>query len=658
MLVFAGDLVPPGASRATLLYVAMYPVMMLGLALFVRRRSAGRNTSALIDGLIVTVGLALPTWILLIAPYLQADGASLADQLVSVALPIGDVILLGAAVQLALDGGRRGGSFFLLVASIAALLLTDFAAGLVTLAGESDDQIWLNVCWMVSYVLWGGAALHPSMPSLGEPTPTREYVLLTPTRLALLTGASLIAPVISALHHIQGHELAFLVVDASSIALFGLVIARMVGLARRQRALGEELHRRRGEERFAALVRHATDLLMVLQPGGGITYASPSVDRILGSDPGASFLLSEDRMRVRAAIASAHAGLEVAPFECTLVDINDQQRVFEVHLTNLIDEEHVGGILVNARDVTERKAFEAQLTHQAFHDTVTGLANRALFVERVRDAIARARRTDGSLAVVFVDLDDFKTINDSLGHAAGDEVLIEVARRLDGAVRGADAAARFGGDEFAVLLEGAGSQAAADAAQRILDALAPRSTRSSAWSACAPASASPSRSTSDDRTAEELLRDADAAMYVAKRDGKGGYRLFEPVMHADVVARLELRTDLRRAIDAGELELHYQPVVRLSDGDDVRLRGADALASPRARARLAARVHPARRGDRADRPDGSLGAARGGRAPACARRRLPDERQPLGQAAPGPRPRRGCPGRDHRARPGDGSCSS
>jgi len=392
-------------------------------------------------------------------------------------------------------------------------------------------------------------------------------VLLTPTRLVLLTGASLIAPLISALHHIQNRELTFLVIDAASIALFGLVIARMVGLARRQRALGEELHRRRGEERFAALVRHATDLLMVLAPDGAITYASPSVNRILGPDPGASFLISGDRMRVRSAIASAHAGLEVAPFECTLVDIRDAQRVFEVHLTNLIDEEHVGGILVNARDVTERKAFEAQLTHQAFHDTVTGLANRALFVERVRDAIARARRTDGSLAVVFVDLDDFKTINDSLGHAAGDEVLIEVARRLDGAVRGADAAARFGGDEFAVLLEGAGSQAAADAAQRILDALnVPVEAAGRVVGLHASIGISVALA-NDDRGAEELLRDADAAMYVAKRDGKGTYRLFEPAMHAGVVARLELRTDLRRAIDAGELELVYQPVVRLSDGE-------------------------------------------------------------------------------------------
>ena len=122
---------------------------------------------------------------------------------------------------------------------------------------------------MVSYVLWGGAALHPSMPQLGEPTPAREFLLLTPTRLALLTGAPLIAPLISALHHIREPRTEFLVVDAASITLFGLVIARMVGLARRQRALGEELHRRRGEERFAALVRHATDLLIVLQPGGG-----------------------------------------------------------------------------------------------------------------------------------------------------------------------------------------------------------------------------------------------------------------------------------------------------------------------------------------------------------------------------------------------------
>ena len=159
--------------------------------------------------------------------------------------------------------------------------------------------------------------------------------------------------------------------------------------------------------------------------------------------------------------------------QCTLVHSDGTPHQFELNCTNLLADEHVGGIVLNCRDISERKAFEEQLTHQAFHDPVTGLANRALFAERVRHAIARTRREHQSVAVVFLDLDDFKTINDSLGHAAGDEVLVEVAKRLATSVRASDTAARFGGDEFALLLEDIdGVQEAADTADRVLETLA------------------------------------------------------------------------------------------------------------------------------------------------------------------------------------------
>jgi diguanylate cyclase (GGDEF)-like protein len=231
--------------------------------------------------------------------------------------------------------------------------------------------------------------------------------------------------------------------------------------------------------------------------------------------------------------------------------------------------------VLNSRDVSERKVFEEQLAHQAFHDGVTGLANRALFAERVRHAIARGRRERRGLAVIFLDVDDFKTINDSLGHAAGDEVLIEVARRLDASIRGADTAARFGGDEFAVLLEDVqDSQEAADAAERILEALAVplvAAHKELSMRCSLGISVCEHESGTD---ADEMIRDADAAMYIAKRDGKGGYRLFEPAMHEGVLARLELRTDLQRAIATEQLELHYQPVVRLEDGS---VAGVEAL---------------------------------------------------------------------------------
>jgi diguanylate cyclase (GGDEF)-like protein len=235
----------------------------------------------------------------------------------------------------------------------------------------------------------------------------------------------------------------------------------------------------------------------------------------------------------------------------------------------------VRGIVLNSRDVSERKAFEEQLAHQAFHDPVTGLANRALFGERVRHAVTRARRDHIGLAVIFIDLDDFKTINDSLGHAAGDQVLLEVGKRLATSIRASDTAARFGGDEFAVLLEGVESaQEAADTAERILEALAvPLAiehkelvTRASMGISMVAGEAP--------ADAEEMIRNADAAMYIAKRDGKGGYRMFEPAMHEGVLARLELRGDLQRALASDQFELHYQPVVRLGDG---RISGVEAL---------------------------------------------------------------------------------
>jgi diguanylate cyclase (GGDEF)-like protein len=261
--------------------------------------------------------------------------------------------------------------------------------------------------------------------------------------------------------------------------------------------------------------------------------------------------------------------------ECTLRHSDGSVRQFEILYTNLVDDEHVQGIVLNGRDVSERKRFEQQLAHQAFHDPVTGLPNRALFVDRVRHRLARSRRDNEGMAVIFLDLDDFKTINDSLGHAAGDQVLQAVAHRLTATIRASDTVARFGGDEFALLLEEVGSvQEAADTAERIMEAIGqPVSVADKQLTV----HCSMGISVLDDDSpadSDELLRDADAAMYIAKRDGKDGYRLFEPAMHDGVMARLELRADLQRALSAGEFELFFQPVVRLEDSSVL---GVEAL---------------------------------------------------------------------------------
>ncbi len=216
-------------------------------------------------------------------------------------------------------------------------------------------------------------------------------------------------------------------------------------------------------------------------------------------------------------------------------------------------------------DITARKELEGQLRHQALHDSLTGLANRALFIDRVQHALDLASGLrEPSMAVLFLDLDDFKTVNDSLGHGAGDELLVAVARRLAGTLRPADTAARLGGDEFAVLLENAASEAPQAVAARMIGAFdTPFTIQGKQVPMRASIGIALDAPTS---TPEEMLRNADLAMYVAKQRGKGRYELYEEQMHTAVVRRLDLKAGLERAIANDLLEVHYQPVVELRDG--------------------------------------------------------------------------------------------
>src|SRR3989449_394082 len=223
-------------------------------------------------------------------------------------------------------------------------------------------------------------------------------------------------------------------------------LATQVSLAVEGASLAEDLHRRQSEARFRSLVAHSSDLITVLDENGRVTYQSPSIERVLGyrvdEVEGRRFdwLLSEqDRPRLDQLTSTDGSGAaEAHTIECSLTHRDGTLLRFEIQHTDLIHDEHVHGVVLNSRDVSERKAFEDQLQHQAFHDPVTNLANRALFSDRVEHALVRAQRGFADIAVMFIDLDDFKTVNDSLGHAAGDLVLQEVARRLKLAVRPTD----------------------------------------------------------------------------------------------------------------------------------------------------------------------------------------------------------------------------
>jgi diguanylate cyclase (GGDEF)-like protein len=231
-------------------------------------------------------------------------------------------------------------------------------------------------------------------------------------------------------------------------------------------------------------------------------------------------------------------------------------------------------VLVDVNDVTERNALEEQLRHQAFHDPLTSLANRPLFTDRLDHALQLPRPAGRGLAVLLLDLDRFKTINDSLGHGTGDELLVAVAGRLTGCLGPGTTAARLGGDEFVVLVEDIGELADATALAGTIVAALEAPFAVSGRDVAVRASVGIVVHREGDLTADELIRNADAAMYAAKAYGPGSWRVFETTMHDAALARLELEGELRNALARNELVLHYQPVVALDTSETV---GFEAL---------------------------------------------------------------------------------
>ena len=357
-------------------------------------------------------------------------------------------------------------------------------------------------------------------------------------------------------------------------------LSSQAALALESAALMEDLLRRQSEARFSSLVQNSSDVVMVVAADSSMTYVSPSVERVLGHGPQqltgsklTEHVHPEDKAQVLLFLTSGDRdGDDPRPAltEFRLLHRDGHWLHVESQRTNLLNDPNVNGIVLNSRDISERKAFEEQLQHQAFHDPVTALANRALFHDRVEHALERQTRDGRSISVLFMDLDDFKTINDSLGHAVGDRLLQEVGERLKNCLRAADTAARMGGDEFGILLEDGGiGIEAADVAARILAALegpfhlAGKDVFVRASIGIATAASGAEHGPID---AEELLRNADVAMYMAKEAGKSRYQVFEPAMHDTALHRLELKADLQRAVDNGEFVLYYQPVIELETG--------------------------------------------------------------------------------------------
>jgi diguanylate cyclase (GGDEF)-like protein len=401
----------PFPSFADVLYLAGYPFLALGLLLLIRRRLGDGDRGGLLDAAILTTAAAILSWTFLIQPQVGATDLEVLSLTISLAYPVGDLILIGVALGLLATPGARTPSFLMLAASLGCILVADQVYAVQTLDQTYVTGGSLDSLYLASYILFGAAALHPSMRRLTDPHPV-PVTWLGPIRLVGLAAAMMTGPVMVALG--PSAEGALAVVATGTALLSLLVLVRLVGLV---------------------------------------------------------------------------------------------------------------GLLAN--DVATRRALEAQLSFQAFHDPLTGLTNRRRFIEATQTALGDRTRT-GAMAALFLDLDDFKTVNDTLGHGAGDEVLIAVAERLRGGLRGTDVAARLGGDEFGALLRGIPDRAyAIAAADRLLDVLA-QPVEVAGQSVAVGVSIGIAFDTPAMETVDELLSEADVAMYQAKAQGKGRRHVYQP----------------------------------------------------------------------------------------------------------------------------------
>jgi len=364
-------------------------------------------------------------------------------------------------------------------------------------------------------------------------------------------------------------------------------LASSVALALERVNLAEDLRRstdnlKSSEARFRSLVQNSSDVITLLDEAGRISYVTPGIEKLLGYETGRllettlwTILHTEDLNSANSKFQELlrnDFGQELVAARWRHAD--GTYRYMETILSNQLADPHVRAVVLNTRDVTERKDLQDKLFHQAYHDPLSGLSNRTLFKDRVAAGLRHHRDDRAALAVVFLDLDDFKHVNDSLGHAAGDSLLQAVAERLQGCVGPTDTVARFGGDEFAILLDPIPDDAYPIAvAERILGAFN-LPVKTGAIEMVVACSIGIAISDPKSLDPEDLLRNADVAMYRAKARGKRTFEMFELSMHAAALERLEMENDLRVAIERNELLIEYQPIVWM---DTERVYGVEAL---------------------------------------------------------------------------------
>jgi diguanylate cyclase (GGDEF)-like protein/PAS domain S-box-containing protein len=349
------------------------------------------------------------------------------------------------------------------------------------------------------------------------------------------------------------------------------ILASQAALAVERVTLNREVIRQGSEAYFRTLVQDTSDAILIIDDDGNVRYATPSATAIFGDVRVAGSRLQDlvgldDQDQVAGLLARMRSQPGRSSYDDWRIVRPDGRIVqVEVRCSDLRADSTVDGLVLTLRDVTERRELENTLKDLAFHDALTGLPNRLLFQDRATHALTRARRENAIVGVLFVDLDDFKLVNDTLGHGVGDELLVAAGKRLSGVVRDADTAARLGGDEFAILIENVPDVAAVETfAERVVQAFSlPFLLASGPAIATATVGIATTR---DSASVADLLRHADLALYSAKTAGKRGWRRYEPVLSAGLTRRRELQAALEEAVATSAFSVAYQPIVALAGG--------------------------------------------------------------------------------------------
>jgi diguanylate cyclase (GGDEF)-like protein/PAS domain S-box-containing protein len=572
-------------------FLGAVPLCAAGLVSFpgVARRVSSR-LRGLLDAALISGSFLFISWALIMGPSFRGLNGGPLRKVLSVSYPAGDVVMVSLALIVVVGAGRGArGCLGLVALGIVACAVADGAFVYFTAENGFRAGSAFDAGWVVGYLLIGLGALKALTSAPGGPVGAGSERVTLARVLAPYAAVGLAAAV-ALVRYAQGLPFGLFLSFEGFVLIVALVARQFltlednVSLNRRLVAKvergNEELRSR--EQRFAALGLHSSDPVTIVSPDGVILFQSPSVERVLGWGPEATagknlrdMMHPADHKQWWVLIdrALSKPKHEVTT-EWRVRHGDGSWRSLQSVVTNLMDEPTVAGLVLNSRDITAQKALEEQLRYQAFHDPLTGLANRALFEEQLGQAVHRCRRSGGSLEVIVIDLHNFKAINDLHGNARGDQLLREVGDRVQGTLRDAEVVARLGGDEFAVLLEAQAAGVGPDvAAERLIESFSRPfgdGTNQVVLQVVVGVAASGPNGESD----KELLRDADLAMNVARENGAGSFVRFTSAVHQRILDRMRTEIELQRALVRDELVLFYQPVVELASGE---IKGVEAL---------------------------------------------------------------------------------